>query len=59
MQFSKADFVLGISTFTDSKTWSVVETKLKQHGKIQVTKILLVNLLRLKLQQKPATEMTP
>ena len=29
MQFGKADFILGIGTFTDSKTWSVVETKIK------------------------------
>ena len=29
MQFSKADFILGIGTFTDPKTSSVVETKIK------------------------------
>ena len=58
MQFIKADFILGISTFTDSITQSVVETKIKPTEKnSDKQNILLVNLLRLKVKQKTATEM--
>jgi len=52
MQSSKADFVLGISAFTDFKTYSVLlNKKLNQQRKILVTKILLVTLLRSKLNR--------